>query len=71
MTVDHAPDTTGSKKNTVINQAKPIALRLPDDDLQRTQNAAKHAGHKPTGFVRHLYLQALRSYEVDHGLVSQ
>ena len=54
-----------------LNQNKPIALRLPDDALVRTHAAARHAGHRPTGFVRHLYMQALANYESQHGLVSQ
>ena len=61
---DHPPPTS-------LNQGKPIALRLPDDALTRTQAAARHAGHRPTGFVRHLYMQALANYESQNGLAKQ
>ena len=54
-----------------LNPNKPIALRLTNEALERTQAAAQHAGHRPTGFVRHLYMQALANYEAKHGLVSQ
>lgn len=54
-----------------LNPSKPIALRLTNEARQRTQNAAQHAGHRPTGFVRHLYMQALANYESKHGLVRQ
>lgn len=62
---------TPAPRSSGLNQSKPIALRLPDDVLARTHAAARHAGHRPTGFVRHLYQQALASYEAQHGLQSQ
>jgi hypothetical protein len=65
--------TTAETKphSDALNPSKPIALRLTNEALERTQTAAQHAGHRPTGFVRHLYMQALANYEAKHGLVRQ
>lgn len=54
-----------------LNQNKPIALRLTDEDLARTKMAAQHAGHRPTGFARHIYLIGLAHYEAKNGLLSR
>lgn len=51
-----------------LNQQRPIALRLTDADLERTAVASRHAGHRPTSFARHLFLQALANYENSNDL---
>ncbi|MBB2777350.1 UNVERIFIED_ORG: putative DNA-binding protein [Comamonas terrigena] len=63
--------STAPPKVASLNQNKPIALRLPNEVLDRTQAAARHAGHRPTGFVRHIYMLGLAHYESKHGLVSK